>query len=157
LAVAGILGLMAWMRREAAPPDAFAKVEAGSPLAAAPSKPVSPLEKPPTAPVEVKPPETAPKQEPPPRIETPPEPAQNHDPAPQPEPPADPFALANKQANPAADQTPPLAKTTPAHSRFGTAVDFVDDPTEAAQLALKEKKLLFVLHVAGNFEESCFT
>jgi hypothetical protein len=36
-------------------------------------------------------------------------------------------------------------------------VDFVDSPTEAAEKALKEKKLLFVLHVAGNFEKDCFT
>jgi hypothetical protein len=49
----------------------------------------------------------------------------------------------------------------PAHAagcaRFGTAVDFVDDPTEAARQALRDKKLLFVLHVAGNFEDAKFT
>lgn len=31
------------------------------------------------------------------------------------------------------------------------------DPTEAAELAKKEHKLVFVLHVSGNFEESKFT
>jgi hypothetical protein len=44
-----------------------------------------------------------------------------------------------------------------ARERYGTAVDFVDDPTGAARQALREKKLLFVLHVAGNFEDSHFT
>jgi len=33
----------------------------------------------------------------------------------------------------------------------------VSDPTEAARQALRDKKLLFVLHVAGNFEDSKFT
>jgi hypothetical protein len=107
--------------------------------------------------VDVKPPDPARNSPPAPRIELPPDQNQARNPALQPEPPADPFAPANKQAHPAPDPTPPRAKSTPTRSRFGTAVDFVDDPTEAAKLALKEKKLLFVLHVAGNFEESCFT
>jgi hypothetical protein len=42
-------------------------------------------------------------------------------------------------------------------SRYGTAVDFVDSPAEAARKALKEHKLVFVLHVAGNFEDDKFT
>jgi hypothetical protein len=36
-------------------------------------------------------------------------------------------------------------------------VAFVDDPALAAQEALKDQKLLFVLHVAGNFEDDTFT
>jgi hypothetical protein len=40
---------------------------------------------------------------------------------------------------------------------FGTAVDFVDTPTEAAKQAKKEQKLVFVLHVSGNFEDPRFT
>lgn len=51
----------------------------------------------------------------------------------------------------------PAAGEAPGCGQYGTAVNFVDDPTKAAALALKEKKLLFVLHVAGNFEDSHFT
>ena len=40
---------------------------------------------------------------------------------------------------------------------FGTSVDFVDTPSEAARLAKKEEKLVFVLHVSGNFEDPRFT
>ena len=36
-------------------------------------------------------------------------------------------------------------------------VEFARDPTEAALLAKQERKLMFVLHVSGNFEESKFT
>jgi hypothetical protein len=49
------------------------------------------------------------------------------------------------------------ADATPGPAHYGTAVDFVDDPTAAARQALHDKKLLFVLHVAGNFEDSKFT
>jgi hypothetical protein len=48
--------------------------------------------------------------------------------------------------------TPP-----PDDRRFGTAVAFVSNPELAADQAEKEKKLLFLLHVSGNFEKSCFT
>jgi hypothetical protein len=48
----------------------------------------------------------------------------------------------------------PLPK---AESCFGTKVDFVDSPKEAAALAKKEEKLVFVLHVSGNFEDPRFT
>jgi hypothetical protein len=40
---------------------------------------------------------------------------------------------------------------------FGTRVEFVETPSEAAQLAKKEQKLVFVLHVSGNFEDPRFT
>lgn len=39
----------------------------------------------------------------------------------------------------------------------GTSVEFEDTPSEAAQKALKEQKLVFVLHVSGNFEDPRFT
>jgi hypothetical protein len=39
----------------------------------------------------------------------------------------------------------------------GTKVDFVDTPKEAAAQAKKEQKLVFVLHVSGNFEDPRFT
>ena len=40
---------------------------------------------------------------------------------------------------------------------FGTSVTFADSPIAAAKQALKEEKLVFVLHVSGLFEESDFT
>ena len=40
---------------------------------------------------------------------------------------------------------------------FGTSVEFVDTPKEAATLAKKQEKLVFVLHVSGNFEDPRFT
>jgi hypothetical protein len=39
----------------------------------------------------------------------------------------------------------------------GTRIDFVDTPTQAAKIAKKEEKLVFVLHVSGNFEDPRFT
>ena len=39
----------------------------------------------------------------------------------------------------------------------GTSVEFVDTPREAAKIAKKEQKLVFVLHVSGNFEDPRFT
>ena len=40
---------------------------------------------------------------------------------------------------------------------FGTKVEFVETPSEAAAQAKKEEKLVFVLHVSGNFEDPRFT
>ncbi len=40
---------------------------------------------------------------------------------------------------------------------YGTQIDFLDSPTEAAKQAKKEGKLVFILHVSGNFEDSTFT
>ncbi|HTU22362.1 MAG TPA: hypothetical protein VMG10_30260 [Gemmataceae bacterium] len=39
----------------------------------------------------------------------------------------------------------------------GTQVEFLDTPSEAAKVAKKEQKLVFVLHVSGNFEDPRFT
>jgi hypothetical protein len=39
----------------------------------------------------------------------------------------------------------------------GTAVEFVNTPVEAAKLAREQKKLVFVLHVSGHFEDPDFT
>ncbi len=39
----------------------------------------------------------------------------------------------------------------------GTTVEFVATPSKAAQIAKKEQKLVFVLHVSGNFEDPRFT
>lgn len=40
---------------------------------------------------------------------------------------------------------------------YGTAVNFVESPSEAAKQATKEQKLVFVLHVSGQFEDSGLT
>jgi hypothetical protein len=39
----------------------------------------------------------------------------------------------------------------------GTSVEFVATPSEAAALAKKQEKLVFVLHVSGLFEDPRFT
>ena len=40
---------------------------------------------------------------------------------------------------------------------YGTSVIFAASAAEAAEQAIKEEKLVFVLHVSGLFEESNFT
>ena len=40
---------------------------------------------------------------------------------------------------------------------YGTSVIFADSPAAAARKALKEEKLVFVLHVSGLFEDSGLT
>lgn len=53
-----------------------------------------------------------------------------------------------------ADKTPPEEATC---GEFGTSVRFEKSPSEAAKRALKEEKLVFVLHISGHFEDSEFT
>jgi hypothetical protein len=57
-------------------------------------------------------------------------------------------------------ETPP-APPPPAAPRacetFGTSVEFVASPAEAYRWAKQNDKLVFLLHVSGNFEESGFT
>jgi hypothetical protein len=57
----------------------------------------------------------------------------------------------------AAVQDQPPAKAELVTERCGTAIEFVPTPVEAAKLAAKEKKLVFVLHVSGHFEDPDFT
>ncbi len=57
----------------------------------------------------------------------------------------------------AADLKVKPADDKAACGNHGTAIDFVDTPREAAAQAKKEKKLVFVLHVSGNFEDPRFT
>ena len=45
----------------------------------------------------------------------------------------------------------------PVGELLGTAVEFLDNPQEASKMAARESKLLFVLHVSGNFEDPQFT
>jgi len=41
--------------------------------------------------------------------------------------------------------------------KYGTNVEFVGTPSEAAREAKKEQKLVFVLHVSGYFEDPKLT
>jgi hypothetical protein len=53
----------------------------------------------------------------------------------------------------------PVGKTLPKPKTacHGTTVEFVDTPVEAAKLASGQKRLVFVLHVSGHFEDPRFT
>lgn len=93
----------------------------------------------------------------------PPPPAPAFPPAPAPDAVAS-TAGAGDDTDPFNDPAPGRAPARPADgpvtgcaAHYGTALDFVDDPAEAAKQALRDKKLLFVIHVAGNFEDSKFT
>jgi hypothetical protein len=41
--------------------------------------------------------------------------------------------------------------------KHGTSVAFANSPAEAAKQAIKDEKLVFVLHVSGNFETPDYT
>jgi hypothetical protein len=56
-----------------------------------------------------------------------------------------------------AQAAPDKQKTEGTCGAFGTTVEFVDTPSAAARQAKKEQKLVFVLHVSGNFEDPRFT
>ena len=45
----------------------------------------------------------------------------------------------------------------PTCGHYGTTIDFLSSPSEAAAQAKKEEKLVFVLHVSGHFEDPKFT
>jgi hypothetical protein len=49
------------------------------------------------------------------------------------------------------------APATPVCESYGTAVNFVKTPREASRLADQQDKLVFLLHVSGNFEDDQFT
>lgn len=53
-------------------------------------------------------------------------------------------------------QQPPPPKP-PAGETYGTQVLFLNNREAAADMARREHKLLFVMHISGNFEDSCFT
>jgi hypothetical protein len=50
-----------------------------------------------------------------------------------------------------------IEKTEGTCGAFGTSVEFAETPQHAATQAKKEQKLVFVLHVSGNFEDPRFT
>jgi len=45
------------------------------------------------------------------------------------------------------------AKKESDEGKHGTAVAFVENPSEAARLAKKQEKLVLVLHISGIFED----
>jgi hypothetical protein len=53
-------------------------------------------------------------------------------------------------------KVPGLEKAT-CDGDYGTSVHFEKTPSDAAKKALKEEKLVFVLHVSGIFENPDFT
>jgi hypothetical protein len=48
-------------------------------------------------------------------------------------------------------------KAEPSCATYGTSVHFLNSQAAAARQARADKKLLFLLHVSGNFEEARFT
>jgi len=51
----------------------------------------------------------------------------------------------------------PVEEKAPTCGKHGTTIDFVSTPSEAATLAKKDGKLVFVLHVSGLFEDPTLT
>jgi hypothetical protein len=64
------------------------------------------------------------------------------------------LALAWGRANLPAAEPKPADDEATCH---GTAVHFVNTPSEAARQAKTEEKLVFVLHVSGHFEDPGIT
>jgi hypothetical protein len=54
-------------------------------------------------------------------------------------------------------QPAPKAEAEPSCGNHGTAVQFVDSPSDAARQARQQEKLVFVLHVSGLFEDPGLT
>ena len=52
---------------------------------------------------------------------------------------------------------PPGLEKATCDGDYGTSVHFEKTPSDAAKKALKEEKLVFVLHVSGLFENPDFT
>lgn len=68
------------------------------------------------------------------------------------------LALLDKKNEPAAKEPEKCAECEKAKKgSYGTAIEFVSNPIEAAEQALANKKLLLVLTISGNFEEAKFT
>jgi hypothetical protein len=43
------------------------------------------------------------------------------------------------------------------NEKYGTTIEWMGSPSEAAAIAKKEERLVFVLHVSGYFEDPKFT
>jgi hypothetical protein len=61
------------------------------------------------------------------------------------------------KVTPAVPSVTEITKPAPTCGKHGTSIEFVATPNEAAQLAKKDGKLVFVLHVSGHFEDPKFT
>ena len=57
----------------------------------------------------------------------------------------------------AATAPPPQLAGQETCGDHGTTLSFASSPAEAARRALQEEKLVFVLHVSGNFETPEYT
>jgi hypothetical protein len=66
------------------------------------------------------------------------------------------LALLEKKNEPPA-KAEKCAECEKAKGSYGTAIEFVSNPIEAAEQALAQKKLMLVLTISGNFEDSKFT
>ena len=51
----------------------------------------------------------------------------------------------------------PLAPPAPKCETFNTSVDFAVSPAAAEKQAAQDGKLVFLLHVSGDFEDDAFT
>jgi hypothetical protein len=58
-------------------------------------------------------------------------------------------------AEPPAEVLP--AKPKVCATKLGTQINFIADPPEAFRLAREQKKLVFMIHLSGNFEDTEFT
>ena len=56
-----------------------------------------------------------------------------------------------------ARETKGKGSEAPTCGSYGTSVQFEKSPSDAARRAVKEEKLVMVLHVSGHFEDSEFT
>jgi hypothetical protein len=68
-----------------------------------------------------------------------------------------PAVAQNGKSQPADTGIKKVAEPGETCGQHGTSVNFLASPSEAAQKADKEQKLVFVLHVSGNFETPEFT
>jgi hypothetical protein len=62
--------------------------------------------------------------------------------------------LTGRPVAPAVPEPPAPAATC---GSFGTSVEFEESPAAAAKRAAKEEKLVFILHVSGQFEDPGIT
>ena len=53
--------------------------------------------------------------------------------------------------------TPPATQDDSGCGKYGTTIDFLDTPTQAAKQARREQKLVMVLHLSGIFEDKNLT
>jgi hypothetical protein len=65
------------------------------------------------------------------------------------------FAPAEPQAAPASNT--PEAQVAPCGQSYGTALTWASSPPEAGKLAKTQNKLVFVMHISGNFAREEFT